>query len=457
MFVNIVIYVVKLFLEIPLLQLNRLRILWFSLLLALPALAMSAEPITSQPETPAIQVVNGYLVVHLPSENVTVVGQPVSEAAVDTGWATWAQKGQLLWRGEMKDSQGRLYNVRILPGYVAPWNFAVEGWSDAGHDLSEYGQADTWNTMGRHMKNTFKWGWKTSFWEFGLKGSKDAWAENFDKASLRTSRKTFGWPLAYPWAFVASAFESALRVPLGAAGAVIGTAVAGVAIPVVETAWPSFKATWHASVNGVILPVAGWSWQTVAALPTVLLASAPTPARADGTWMKLVEPPKPVMESPVVGPVTEPILADLTRYAAQAAVLDADVATSLVGLQRREREEMEALRAKYAAEAKAVQAARSQKFLDWANLSENHDAIERLAKDGGDAATIRKASAALVARLAATGVPEAEAKAVVDRLASHPLMYRRPVVAARYDKTDPLRGAIDTVKHVDREADKAGL
>jgi hypothetical protein len=307
------------------------------------------------------------------------------------------------------------------------------------------------------MKNTFKWGWQTSFWDFGLKGSKDAWAENFDKASLRTSRKTFGWPLAYPWAFVASAFETALRVPLGAAGAVIGTAVAGVAIPVVETAWPSLKATYHVTVNGMILPAAGWSWQTVAVLPTALLASAPTPARADGTWMKLMDPPKPVLESPVVEPVTEPVLEDLARYATQAATLDADAETSLVGLQRRERADMEALRAKYAAESKVVQAARSQRLQDWANLPENHDAIERLARAGGDAATIRAASAKLVARLFAAGVREAEAKAVIDRLASHPLMPRRPLVAARYDKTDPLRGAINTMKRVDREADKSGL
>lgn len=429
---------------------HSLRLFLLSFLVALPFLASNLEAASPRSEALAIQVVSGYLVVHLPSENVTVVGQPASEGAVDAGWATWAQKGRLLWRGEMKDSQGRLYNVRILPGYVAPWTFAGEGWSDAGHDFAEYGQADTWNTMGRHMRNTFKWGWKTSFWEFGLEGSKDAWAENFQKASLRTSRKTFGWPLAYPWAFVASAFESALRVPLGAAGAAVGTAVAGVAIPVVETAWPTLKATWHGSVNGVLLPVAGWSWQTLAAPPTALLASAPTPARADGTWMKVVEPP-------AVGPVPEPILADLTRYAAETAALDAAVETSLVGLQRREREELEAVRAKYAAESKVVQTTRSQRLQDWAGLPENREVIERLAQAGGDAATIRAASAVLVSRLAATGLPESEAKAVVERLAAHPLLHGRPTGAPRYDKTDPLRGAIDTVKHVDREAQKSGL
>jgi hypothetical protein len=310
--------------------------------------------------------------------------------------------------------------------------------------------------MGHHMRDTFKWGWKTSLWEFGLKGTKEAWGRNFEKAHARTSRKTFGWPLAYPWAFVASAFESALRVPLGAAGAVVGTAVAGVGIPVVETAWPTVKAAASITVNGIALPVAGWAWQTLAAPPAALFASAPSPARADGTWMKVMEPSTPKAAAPTKGTVPEPILADLARYATQTAVLDADGATSLVNLQRRESEEIAALRAKYAAEAKGVQEARNQKLLAWANLPENRAAILRLSQEGGDIVTIRAASATLIQRLVAAGFPEADAKAVIDRLASHPLLHPGHPTPT-YDKTDPVRGAIDTVKRVDRDADKAGL
>lgn len=165
-------------------------------------------------------------------------------------------------------------------------------------------------------------------------------------------------------------------------------------------------------------------------------------------------------EVPAEPLTSEPVLADLARYAAQTAALDADAETSLVSLQRREREEVEAVRVRFAAEAKAVQAARNQKLQAWAALPENREAIERLAQEGGDAATIRSASAALVLRLVATGLSEAEAKAAIERLAAHPLRPRRAVSANHrdhYDKTDPLRGAIDTVKHVDREAQKSGL
>jgi hypothetical protein len=419
---------------------------------------MAQAPETAPPSPPtSIQVVNGYLLVHLPNEAVTVVGQPMAEGSVDTGWATWGQRGQLLWRGEMKDSQGRLYNVRILPGYVAPWHFAMDGWADAGQNLTEYGKAETWTTMGHHMRDTFKWGWKTAFWEFGMKGTQEAWRDNLEKARARTARKTFGWPLAYPWAFVASAFESVLRVPLGTAGGVLGTVGAGVVIPVVETAWPTLKAVGNISVNGVALPMAAWVWQTVAAPPGALLASAPTPARADGTWMKLMEPTTPAHETPREGSVPEPVMADLTRYVIQTAALDKDAATSLVDLERRERAEIASVHARFEAASKAVQEARTQKLQAWANLPENRDALLRLAKEGGDAKTIRAAKVVLVQRLMAAAFTEADAKAIVDRLASHPLSSAARDRAPGYDKTDPLRGALDTVKHVDQEAGKAGL
>ncbi|HJV23377.1 MAG TPA: hypothetical protein VJ570_11805 [Holophagaceae bacterium] len=424
-----------------------IRTFLIGLALALPGRAQAPTPMPAA----AVQVVEGYLVVHLPQEGVTVVGQPATDGTVDSGWATWAQRGELLWRGEMEDGQGRRYNVRILPGYVAPWHFAGEGWTDAGSDLAEYGAADTWTTMGHHARDSFKWGWKTSFWKFGLKGSGEAWSDNFQKAGQRTARRTFGWPLAYPWAFIASAFESALRLPLGVAGAALGTAGA-VVDPVVETTWPALKATWHAGVNGVVLPVAAWGWQSVAAPLAVPFASAPTPARADGTWMKLMPPstPQPTEAVP------DSVVADLTRYAAQTAALDADAGTSLVDLRRRERAELDAVRARFAAEAKGVEEARARKLQAWLEEPANREAVERLAQHGGDAATLRRATEPLVQRLVATGLPEAEARGVVQRLLAHPLVPRTQGTS-RYDKTDPLRSAVDTVKRVDQDANRSGL
>lgn len=426
--------------------LNCLRISAFVLLLALPFFSRASGPDSMPPVT--IQIVNGYLVAHIPSENVTVVGRPSENTGSDGGWATWAQRGQLLWRGAMTDSQGRVYNVRILPGYVAPWEFAKQGWTDATKNLGEYAKSSTWTSMGDDMKSAFKWGWKTSLWEFGLQGSKDSWKENFETAKTRTTLKTFGWPVAYPWAIIASAFETAVRVPIGSAGALVGTALAGVGVPVVETAWPATKAVWNGGVNGVVLPVAAWSWQTVAAPPGAALASAPSPSRADGTWMKL-EQPKIAPAPPIIGSeaIPENVLADLAHYASETAKLDADRNTSLTDLQRRETDELEAVRARYTAERKVIQDTRFQTLQVWLTRPENREAIVRLAQQGGDGATIRAATETLVQQLKARGFSEAQARAALNKLALSPIVGRTQVNPA-YDKTDPLRGAIDTIKNI---------
>ena len=419
----------------------RIRLFILALLLGGPLAAQAPEP---APAPLTVQVARGYLVLYLPGEGVTVAARTGDTAAEDSGWATWAQKGELLWRGEMEDSQGRRYNVRILPGYVAPWTFATEGWADAGRDLGEYGEGETWSRMGRHARNSFEWGWKTSLWEFGMKGSKQAWADNFRKAGQRTARRSFGWPLAYPWAFVASAFESVLRLPLGAAGAVIGTA-GGVVTPVAETAWPTLKASWHVGVDGVVLPVAGWTWHTVAAPFSIPFASAPTPSRADGTWMKLMapEPPKPL---PV--DLSEPVLADLTAYASELATLDGTPETSLPLLEERQRAEREALRLRQEAESRQLLELRAERLKAWAAEPAHQALLARLAQHGGDPTTLRAARPALLGHLTATGLPEPDAKALLERLVAHPLIRHPQPPAPTYDKTDPLRGAADTVKRL---------
>ena len=419
---------------------SRIHLLILGLLLALPLGAQAPAPPAATPLS--VAVVRGYLLLHLPGENVTVVGQPAEDG--DSGWASWSQRGELLWRGEMEDGQGRRYNVRILPGFVAPAKFAAEGWAEAGRDLGEYAEGGTWSRMGRHAKRSFEWGWKDAFWEFGLKGSKRAWSDNFRKAGERTARRTFGWPLAYPWAFVASAFESALRVPLGVAGAGLGTA-GGVVTPIAETAWPTVKAAWHGGVDGLVLPVAGWSWHTVASPFAATLASAPSPARADGTWMKLMAPETP---TPPAMPVTEPVLADLGAYALELAALDGDLDTSLARLEERQRAERDALQARHDAESRQLLERRTERLEAWAAEPANQALLTRLARDGGDPASLRAARPALLQRLTAAGLPEPDAKALLERLTAHPLTRNAPAPTPRYDKTDPLRGAGDTVKRL---------
>ena len=316
---------------------------------------------------PQFTVVDGYLVTHLPGENVTVVAQvPASgPAGVDHGWATWTQRSNMLWRGQMQDSQGRTYNIRILPGYVAPWRFGAQGWADAGANLADYGEARTWTRLGQDSRACFRWGWEDSFWEFGLEGSQKAWSQNFRAARRRVSQRTFGWPLAYPWAAISASFETLIRVPLGVVGALGGTAAGAVVVPAVEATLPTFKAAYHAGVDGALLPISGWTWHTVAAPPAALLASAPTPNRADGVWMKVIEPQRePEQPVPAVAPaiLSADSLDLLARYAQETTRLEA-----LEGEAKRlEQEELAAVRAHHAETQRHLKESRVQTLLAWA-------------------------------------------------------------------------------------------
>ncbi|WP_005033948.1 hypothetical protein [Holophaga foetida] len=401
--------------------------------------------------TPRFAVVDGYLVAHLPEENVTVIAQaPVAgPVGVDQGWATWTQRADMLWRGQMEDSQGRSYNIRILPGYVAPWRYGTQGWSDAASNLGEYGQARTWRKLGRDSRSCFKWGWEDSLWEFGIEGSGKAWSRNFEMAKRRVQRKTFGWPLAYPWATVSASFETLIRVPLGAAGAVVGTAAGAVVVPAFQVASPSIKAVYHAGIDGVLLPVSGWAWQTMAAPPAALLASAPTPSRADGVWMKVVEPRRETA-APVAAEL--PRLSDasmdiLARYALEAAHHDAREAEA----HRLEQDELKAVRTRHAEARRQLQESRSEALLAWSREPDNQKALLALLQEGGDAASIRAQREALAQRLTAMNLSEAQAMEILRVLVRHPLRERapsRPAVSTLSDKTDPVRGALETVDRV---------
>lgn len=391
-----------------------------------------------QPAPHPVIVKDGYLVVPLPEEGVTVVARPADSAeGTHTGWASWSQRGELIWRGEMTDAQGRRYNVRILPGYPMPWSDAGEAWTQAGRNLHEYLEAQTWKDLGRHMKTSFRWGWKDAFWEFGLDGTGKAWKRHFADAGKRVKRRTFGWPLAYPWAFLAATFESAVRVIGGVGGAAGGTLTAAALLPAAETAWPLIKASYHAGVEGVVFPVLSWTWQTVAAPPAALFASAPSPARADGLWMRLEAPKE--SKGPAEPP-SEPVLQALEGYARELAELDRDSQPALKGIGDRQRAEVEAVRARYAAEARQVMEAREARLKAWLELPGNREAVRRLAEFAGTEAELRRAADLIVARLVAGGLSEPEARGVVNRLCRHPLSGTKP--APLPVKVDPGRSLL---------------
>ncbi|MES2919542.1 MAG: hypothetical protein V4729_13115 [Pseudomonadota bacterium] len=200
------------------------------------------------------------------------------------------QKGELISRGEISGRDGARYNVWIVPGYVVPAQNAAEGWRAAGQDLKEYGDPALYRNARKHSRDTFRFARRDIIREFAFVGTGRTWVDSFGTASERVDKRVFGWWFAYPWALLEATGASALRVGLGVpTGVAVG--LGGVtALPAVELMLPTLKAGYHSTVDGFAVPVLGMSWNTVVAPPLALLGEQPSPERADGFWMKRIDP-----------------------------------------------------------------------------------------------------------------------------------------------------------------------
>lgn len=125
--------------------------------------------------------------------------------------------------------------------------------------------------------------------DFTAKGVPRAWGRYCSAANRRTDQRVFGWWLAYPWALLEGTVDTAVRVPLGLAGTVLGTVWGSAVVPVYYAVNSTAKGTWHLGVDAVLIPVAAGAWNTVVAPPLALAGQKPAPARADGFWLRRLD------------------------------------------------------------------------------------------------------------------------------------------------------------------------
>lgn len=200
------------------------------------------------------------------------------------------QMADLIKQGQMTGEDGARYDVWIVPGYIGPAQDAADGWREAGHDLASYGQAGLYYDVWNNSAAVLDFAGHNTIGQFALAGSASAWREALGAAQGRVERRVFGWWFAYPWAVLEASGESVLRLGLGLpAGVVIGAA-GGTLAPVATFAWPAAKSVYHGVGKGTLLPLAAASWNTVIAPPLALLGQQPARERADGFWLKRLDP-----------------------------------------------------------------------------------------------------------------------------------------------------------------------
>lgn len=201
-----------------------------------------------------------------------------------------SQKGQVIARGQITGRDDALYDIWVIPGYVSPAKMALEGWKDAGSDLSEYGEGDLYHLMAKTGRGSLKFASHDAIRDFAFKGSADAWVDAFDSAAARTRKRVFGWWFAYPWAVIEATGESAFRMVVGVPGGILVGGLGTTVAPAAEFLWPAGKSIYHAVIPGTVLPVTGASWNTVISPPMALIGQQPNADRADGFWVKRMEP-----------------------------------------------------------------------------------------------------------------------------------------------------------------------
>lgn len=201
-----------------------------------------------------------------------------------------SQKGELISRGQMTGRDGALYDVWIVPGYEGPGRMAKQGWIAAGRDLKDYADPEMYRDMAHTGRDSLRFARRDAIGKFAFRGSATAWSEAFATAQQRTSKRVFGWWFAYPWATIEATGESVVRMGLGVPGGILIGGLGSTVVPVAEFLWPAGKSLYHASVPGAVLPLASAGWNTVIAPPLSVLGQQPDAERADGFWMKRIDP-----------------------------------------------------------------------------------------------------------------------------------------------------------------------
>jgi len=266
------------------------------------------------------------------------------------------QKGQLIGSGRIQDGQGRWYDVWIVPGYVQPAQRARRGLGRSGRAFAEYAQPAKYRDLADASGDAFSWAYEDCLVDFTVKGLPRAWDDYWSTANRRVERRVFGWWVAYPWAFMETTVDTAVRIPAGLGGAALGAAAGAVAVPGFYAVNSAVEGIWYGTVDAVVLPTAAAAWNTLIAPPLAFLGQKPAPSRADGFWMKQLGTDAAAGGKAWQGAITakdiealaawgERLVAVTQPYEARRQALQEQVQAEHEAVNRRSREAQAAIRA----------------------------------------------------------------------------------------------------------------
>lgn len=207
-------------------------------------------------------------------------------AIEDDGYfLSFSQKGQLIWRGQILGDDGNWYNIRMVPGYVAPSRHAWEGWGDSAESFGEYFESRKYKDMADASGDAYEWAFDKCINKFIIKGVPNAWFDYFGAAGNKVEKRIFGWPMAYPVAVFQTFVDNMFRVTAGFTGCALGATAGTVIVPGYYMMDSACKGGYYFIGPGMILPISGYTWNTMIAPPLAVIGQKPSETRVDGYWV----------------------------------------------------------------------------------------------------------------------------------------------------------------------------
>ncbi len=173
---------------------------------------------------------------------------------------------------------------------------------------------------------------------------------------MRSEKRVFGWWFAYPWAFFTSVTDNAFRIPAGVAGTALGTVWGTAVVPTWYLTNSTGKGLWHSSTGVILVPVAGYAWNTVIAPPLSFVGQKPAPTRVDGFWVRRLSDTELQQAEAATVPLQEEdyarieawgrlLQSETQPYHERMAAIDAQANAAILATNQRRGEQLKATRA----------------------------------------------------------------------------------------------------------------
>ena len=211
---------------------------------------------------------------------------PAADAPAGNAFLSLRQRGELVWHGRVSGTDGGLYDVRACPGYTRPTRYAGRHWGKAWDALSEYGRGDTYRRLAGLSGTAYAWGFGDCLQDFAISGSRRAWTDRVPAPGKAGESGLVRRVLRCPWAATRATMVSAVRLPVGLGGALLGACAGTVAIPGYVILSPGSRGVYEAVVHGAVVPGCGYAWNSVVTPAMALIARRPAPGRTNSRWVR---------------------------------------------------------------------------------------------------------------------------------------------------------------------------